>query len=149
MAARRPDALPISELEPAPPRWSVGGGVAGRPKGPPFLQPHSSAPLEDLPLELRRFLAGSLGGCALGEFDPARQPCTRRSPWSRQDAGRRLEQGTPGHPQTSFVKMEGRGFFCWRTHWEVAFVAVLVGFTSVCLVNPPTTLQMRKQAQGG
>lgn len=32
---------------------------------------------------------------------------------------------------------------------EVAFVAVLVGFTSVCLVNPPTTLQMRTQAQGG
>lgn len=74
-----------------PPRWSVGGGVGGRPKGPPLLQPHSSAPLEDLPLELRRCLAGSLGGCALGEFDPARQPCPRRSPWSRQDAGRRLE----------------------------------------------------------
>lgn len=74
-----------------PPLWSVGGGVGGRPKGPPLLQPHTSAPLEDLPLELRRCLAGSLGGCALGEFDPARQPCPRRSPWSRQDAGRRLE----------------------------------------------------------
>ena len=62
-------------------------------------------------------------------------------------AGRMWVGGWSTHtrsPSDGLCEDGGTGVFFRRTHWEVAFVAVLVGFTSVCLVNPPTTLQMRK-----